>query len=178
MIERTALLARLKPVVTELEDDTRVRVAQVDELAEHLAREHEKAVAADRTAMSLQEWQEGEITQAAVAWVLACVFVRFLEDNQLVDQAQLSGPGDRRAAALGRREEYFRRHPSTVTASTSKPSFARSPATRPSPRSMTSATIRSGASVPRRTARECCARCGPRSIPRRALSCTTSPTTG
>jgi hypothetical protein len=111
MIERAALLARLKPVVTALEEDIRVRVGEVEELAEHLAGEYEKAVEAGRTAMSLQEWQEGEITQAAVAWVLGCVFVRFLEDNQLVDQALLSGPGDRRAAALGRREEYFRRHP-------------------------------------------------------------------
>src|SRR5689334_7339234 len=99
MIERVALLARLKPVVTALEDDIRVRVGEVDELADHLEREHEKAVAAERTAMSLQEWEEGEITQAAVAWVLGCVFVRFLEDNHIVDQALLSGPGDRRGAA-------------------------------------------------------------------------------
>jgi hypothetical protein len=111
MIDRAALLARLKREVTALEDDMRVRVGEVEELADHLALEHEKAVVAGRTAMSLLEWQDGEITQAAVAWVLGCVFVRFLEDNRLVDQALLSGPGDRRAAALGRREEYFRSHP-------------------------------------------------------------------
>ena len=61
--------------------------------------------------MSLQEWRDGEITQAAVAWVLGCVFVRFLEDNALIDQALISGPGDRRVAALGHREEHFRAHP-------------------------------------------------------------------
>ncbi len=51
--------------------------------------------------MSFEEWRDGEITQAAVAWVLACVFVRFLEDNGLIDQALISGPGGRRAARSG-----------------------------------------------------------------------------
>lgn len=111
MIDRVALLRDLKPVLTALEDDIRARVAAVDALSAHLAREHENAVTAQRTAMSLEEWAEGEITQAAVAWVLGCVFVRFLEDNLLIDQALLSGPGDRRTAALGHREEHFRRHP-------------------------------------------------------------------
>ena len=73
--------------------------------------EHAQATDADRTAMSLEEWREGEITQAAVAWVLGCVFVRFLEDNGLIDQPLLSGPASARAAALGHRDEYFRAHP-------------------------------------------------------------------
>jgi hypothetical protein len=111
MIDRAALLMRLRREVTALEDDMRIRVAEVNELAEHFAREHGKAIAAGRTAMSPLEWREGEITQAAVAWVLGCVFVRFLEDNHLIDQALLSGPGDRRSAALGRRDEHFRSHP-------------------------------------------------------------------
>lgn len=111
MIERAPLLEDLKPVVTALKDDIRARVGEVDELAEPLALAHEEAVAGGRTAMSLQEWREGEITQAAVAWVLGCVFVRFLEDNHLIDQPLLSGPGERRAAALGHRDGYFRHHP-------------------------------------------------------------------
>jgi len=111
MIERAALLATLRPVVSRLEDDMRDRVLETPELAQHLELEHSKAVMAQRTAMSLTEWRDGEITQAAVAWVLACVFVRFLEDNGLVDRPLISGPGYRRAAALGRREEHFRAHP-------------------------------------------------------------------
>jgi hypothetical protein len=111
MIDRARLLADLKPVLIALEDDIRERVAAVDDLSARLAHEHEQAVDAQRTAMSLEEWSEGEITQAAVAWVLGCVFIRFLEDNLLIDQALLSGPGDRRSAALGHREEHFRRHP-------------------------------------------------------------------
>lgn len=103
MIDRTALLADLKALVTTLEDDLRGVVSEADELREDLALEHGAAVNADRTAMSFEEWLNGELTQAAVAWVLACVFVRFLEDNELIDEPLLSGPGARRAAALGRR---------------------------------------------------------------------------
>ena len=111
MIDRHELLARLKPVVAELEDSIRERALSTVEIAGHLEREHHKAVVAERTAMSLEEWRDGEITQAAVAWILGCVFVRFLEDNGLIDQALISGPGGRRAAALGHREEHFRAHP-------------------------------------------------------------------
>jgi len=85
MIHRLALLADLKPLVTVLEADLRVAVKGSAETAEHLTLAHEQAVGAERTAMSFDEWLDGELTQAAVAWVLACVFVRFLEDNELID---------------------------------------------------------------------------------------------
>jgi hypothetical protein len=111
MIDPDKLLATLKPLVTQLEDSVRERALSSPEIGSHLDQEHRKAVTADRTAMSLEEWRDGEITQAAVAWVLGCVFVRFLEDNGLIDQALISGPGGRRAAALGHREEHFRAHP-------------------------------------------------------------------
>ena len=47
----------------------------------------------------------------AVAWILGCVFVRFLEDNTLVDPPHLSGPGERRQRALDEHTLYFRAHP-------------------------------------------------------------------
>ena len=47
----------------------------------------------------------------AVAWILGCVFVRFLEDNALVDPPRLSGPVDRRRRALDEHNLYFRAHP-------------------------------------------------------------------
>jgi len=109
--ERAGLVADLKALVAQLEDDIRARIGEVPELRAHLADEHRKATAAQRTAMSVEEWREGEITQAAVAWVLACVFVRFMEDNGLIDSPLISGAGDRRTAALGHREEHFREHP-------------------------------------------------------------------
>jgi hypothetical protein len=111
MIDRAALLATLKPEVSRLEEDILARVLETPVLAGHLEQEHQRAVNAGRTAMALEQWREGEITQAAVAWVLACVFVRFLEDNGLIDRPLIAGPGNRRAAALGHREEHFRAHP-------------------------------------------------------------------
>src|SRR5436305_5450418 len=51
------------------------------------------------------------ITQQAVAWVLSCVFVRFLEDNRLIDPPKLAGPGDRLNRARDEHEIYFRAHP-------------------------------------------------------------------
>ncbi|MGA4981539.1 hypothetical protein ACPB9I_05595 [Streptomyces cellulosae] len=50
--------------------------------------------------------------QIAAAWVLACVFVRFSEDNGLIPDAWLSGPGDRLAEAQDRHDDFFRRNPS------------------------------------------------------------------
>ncbi|MEN3284735.1 MAG: hypothetical protein V7607_5875 [Solirubrobacteraceae bacterium] len=111
MIDRSALLADLKALVTHLEADIRDAAHESATTTEHLRLEHDRAAIAERTAMSYEEWLGDEVTQAAVAWVLACVFVRFLEDNALVDEPLLSGPGPRRAAALGRREVYFAEHP-------------------------------------------------------------------
>lgn len=111
MISRAALLADLKALVTTLEDDLRQVVGETAALGESLATEHADAVTAERTAMSFEEWLGGELTQAAVAWVLACVFVRFLEDNALVDEPLISGPGERLDAALGRRQVYFAERP-------------------------------------------------------------------
>jgi hypothetical protein len=111
MIERPALVADLRREVTALEDDMRGHIDATPELAAQLRLEHQRAQTAHRTAMSLTEWRDGEITQAAVAWVLGCVFVRFLEDNELIDQPLLSGPGPRLVAARGQREVYFERHP-------------------------------------------------------------------
>lgn len=46
-----------------------------------------------------------------MAWVLAAVFLRFCEDNGLVDEPLLSGPGDRRQRAEDHRGAWFAEHP-------------------------------------------------------------------
>ncbi len=51
------------------------------------------------------------MVQIAAAWVLACVFVRFCEDNGLVPDARLSGPGERLAEAQDNHDAFFRKHP-------------------------------------------------------------------
>lgn len=52
-----------------------------------------------------------EVTLAAVAWVMATVFVRFCEDNQLTDAPYIAGPGERLSLARDRQMAYFQRHP-------------------------------------------------------------------
>ncbi len=46
-----------------------------------------------------------------MAWVLAGVFVRFLEDNRLIDECWLAGEGERRSRAEDAHELFFRQHP-------------------------------------------------------------------
>lgn len=78
--------------------------------------EFDKAKNAGRTAQSFEEWRTDFITQSAVSWVLECVFVRFIEDNQLLDDPQqprawLSGSGERLQLAQDRHTTYFHEHP-------------------------------------------------------------------
>src|SRR4051812_46798878 len=94
------LTAALKKVVLDLEKDLRQRVESQSEVLGVWKQEHQAAVARERTAMSWQEWRDDRVTQAAVAWVLTTVFVRFCEDNRLLKPVWISGPSDRRQEAL------------------------------------------------------------------------------
>src|SRR5690606_23800842 len=49
--------------------------------------------------------------QVAAAWVLGTVFVRFCEDNGLIQWPFIAGPGERLVDAEERHEAYFREHP-------------------------------------------------------------------
>ena len=110
MIDRPALLADLQQLVRDLEDDLRNRCIDVPDVDAVGRAQWLRAESAGRTAQSYETWREGWITQAAVAWVLACVFVRFCEDNGLVDDPLLSGAGDRRAIAQDHRQLHLRQH--------------------------------------------------------------------
>ncbi|MGW8570649.1 BREX-2 system adenine-specific DNA-methyltransferase PglX [Streptomyces niveus] len=105
------LLKELQKQVALLEDDLRER-AREEPFNGSLAAEYQRAVAADRTdGGTFGTWLDGRLVQIAAAWVLACVFVRFSEDNGLIPDAWLSGPGERLLEAQDRHEEYFRKHP-------------------------------------------------------------------
>lgn len=52
---------------------------------------HEKA--ANRTAEHFIDWVERTVEQVGAAWVLSCVFIRTLEDRELLGQRRLAGPG-------------------------------------------------------------------------------------
>ena len=81
-----ALVKDLKREVGALEVDLLRQVTELPELEASLRAEHGSATAVGRTAETWAVWLDAQVTQAAVAWVLACVFVRFCEDNDLVDR--------------------------------------------------------------------------------------------
>jgi hypothetical protein len=113
MINRQALLADLQKFLQRIEADLleRSKSTEVPEVPAALRAEYEKASRAERTAQNYEDWRTDTITQAAAAWVLSCVFVRFLEDNSLIDPPKIAGPGERLARARDEHELYFRSHP-------------------------------------------------------------------
>lgn len=110
-VQSAALVADLKVLVLRLEDDLRERVQTQPEVLAVWQDEHRRAAAAERTASTWQAWRDDRVTQAAVAWVLTTVFVRFCEDNTLLRPVWISGPPARRQEALNAEAAYFRAHP-------------------------------------------------------------------
>jgi hypothetical protein len=111
VIEARRLLDDLQRLRRRLEDDLRERSRAVETLHDALQGEYRAAREAGRTGEAFAAWREGMLTQAAVAWLPGCVFVRFMEDNGLVDEVLLSGPGERRRQAAERQMGYFRQRP-------------------------------------------------------------------
>ncbi|WP_431949667.1 BREX-2 system adenine-specific DNA-methyltransferase PglX [Nocardia lijiangensis] len=109
MIDVKALQGQVKRLV----DDLRTQVAADRELNAELRLEHARAKDAKRVGVSYETWLDGELDQAAVAWVLGCVFVRFCEDNQLVDRVWIGGPESHASAerAMQARQAYVIANP-------------------------------------------------------------------
>ncbi|MFE1821639.1 BREX-2 system adenine-specific DNA-methyltransferase PglX [Streptomyces anulatus] len=105
------LVKDLKRQVLLLEDDLRARTESEDEIRTRLETEYRQAQESRRTAARYESWRDERVTQSAAAWVLACVFVRFCEDNGLIDEPFIAGPGDRLAVAEARHEAFFRENP-------------------------------------------------------------------
>ncbi|GDY56590.1 hypothetical protein SVIO_072130 [Streptomyces violaceusniger] len=105
------LLKDLKKQVTALEDDLRERSESVEEFRARLESEYARAREGKRTAATYGAWRDERVTQAAAAWVLGCVFVRFCEDNGLIEWPWLAGPGERLRDAEERHEAFFREKP-------------------------------------------------------------------
>ena len=111
MTDSPALVTALKAQVLILEDDLRRRVDELPEVGQRWRAEHRRVTEAERTASSWVAWRDDRVTQAAVAWVLTTVFVRFCEDNALVRPVWIAGPVARRQEALDAQLAYFRQHP-------------------------------------------------------------------
>ncbi|WP_406394509.1 BREX-2 system adenine-specific DNA-methyltransferase PglX [Streptomyces sp. NBC_00887] len=110
-LDHAALLKDLQKQVALLEDDLRKRTETEQEYATALHAEYDRALESERTASMYETWRDERVVQIAAAWVLACVFVRFSEDNGLIPDAWLSGRGDRLAEAQDRHDDFFRRSP-------------------------------------------------------------------
>jgi hypothetical protein len=112
VIDSDRLLSDLQARVTQLRDDLRARCETDAAAHAPLLARYEAAKTSGRTAATYNAWREDELDQVAVAWVLATVFVRFLEDNALVETCALAGPdraGLRRA--WDAHELFFRQNP-------------------------------------------------------------------
>ena len=111
MIDPKALLTGLRRELRRLEMDLAEQALSDAGMKFALEAEYRAAREAERIGESFNAWRGGVMTQAAVAWLLGCVFVRFAEDNGLIDEALIAGPGERNVRAADRQTLYFRGHP-------------------------------------------------------------------
>ncbi len=111
MIETGALLTDLRLQLKRLEQDLAERAESVPEMSKALDAEYRSARDAGRTGDTFSQWRAAALTQAAVAWLLGCVFVRFVEDNQLVEAPLITGTGNRASRAADRQTLFFRGRP-------------------------------------------------------------------
>lgn len=89
----SGLTAALKPQLVKIVDSIRAQVTTNSEISARWKSEHQAAVRAQRTAGSWTDWLDDQVTQAAVGWVLGSVFVRFCEDNVLLNSSEGRGAG-------------------------------------------------------------------------------------
>lgn len=111
MIEAATLTTDARRLVLEVEDDLRAVLAKDPELLQSWRDDHTAALRGNRTSADFASWRDEHITQVAVSWVLTTVFVRFLEDNNLIDPRWFAGHGARRSEATDAERAYFRAHP-------------------------------------------------------------------
>ncbi|MFE2179605.1 BREX-2 system adenine-specific DNA-methyltransferase PglX [Streptomyces sp. NPDC059455] len=104
--------ARLGSAEGELSADRVERVRAGDAVAGRLRAEYDEARKLGRTAATWNAWLDERVTQVAVAWVLGTVFVRFCEDNRLIEEPFLTGPdAERRDLAEARYAQYVEEDP-------------------------------------------------------------------
>ena len=92
MIDSVPLLTDLKRELRALEGDLLTRAEhETSDWGTRLREEYRRAQARERTGLAWIEWRDGEVSQAAVAWIIATVFIRFAEDNGLLAGATRDG---------------------------------------------------------------------------------------
>ena len=110
MIDPKRLLTDLKRLRTRTLADLRTHHAASAGRAATQA-DYDAARAAQRTADTFETFWTAALDQAAVHWLLALVFLRFLEDNRLLHRPLLAGAGERGELAAERQRAHFRATP-------------------------------------------------------------------
>jgi hypothetical protein len=119
MIDSSTLLTDLKAQLRALQADLKERAEDATNVwGAALQKDHTEALRRERTGLSWTAWRDNEVDQAAVAWIVATTFIRFCEDNDLLNGATLdglpvpvgwiAGPGDRTRRARENQTAYFR----------------------------------------------------------------------
>ncbi|MFJ8753535.1 BREX-2 system adenine-specific DNA-methyltransferase PglX [Streptomyces sp. NPDC102441] len=95
-----------------MEVDLQSQLGRLPDVDQRLRLEHENAVKAGRTTAAPTEWVGDRVNQAAVAWVLGTVFVRFCEDNGLLRDPFIAGSAvPRQTHAEERHSQFIKDNP-------------------------------------------------------------------
>jgi hypothetical protein len=111
VIDANLLLTDLRRELALLIEDVGGQVRGDAGVRARLETEWKSAFDNNRTGRTFEAWMEDRVTQVAVGWLLACVFVRFCEDNRLITEPLIGGPEDRGAAARVAQQRYFSERP-------------------------------------------------------------------
>ena len=106
----TVPLKALQRQLKALVDDLRRQSEALPRLDAWLHEQYKAAYAARRTGGTYESWREEQLDLAGVAWLLGTVFVRFCEDNHLVNGVWIGGPDGGVDAAIQAKTAYFQEH--------------------------------------------------------------------
>lgn len=135
MIDSTLLLADLKRELKALEADLRERAEdQSSQWGMRLAEEYDAAKRRERTGLTWIDWRNGQVAQAAVTWIIATVFIRFSEDNELLTGVKQHGknlalpwiasPGDGLERAVENEQAFYASSPTMTSRDWLQQAFA------------------------------------------------------
>ncbi len=109
-VNQKQLLADCQRQLKLIEADLKAQATALPTLDASLRAEYESAREAKRVGDAFEIWRGEQATQAAVHWVLGTVFVRFLEDNGLIDPV-LAGEGDHGRLAEAAEQAFYAANP-------------------------------------------------------------------
>lgn len=109
-VSQKQLLTDCQRQLNLIEADLKAQATALPALDASLRAEYEAAREAKRVGDAFEIWRGEQATQAAVHWVLGTVFVRFLEDNGLIDP-MLAGEGDRGRLAEAAEQVFYLANP-------------------------------------------------------------------